>query len=367
MSFRGVLKNGDSFLKQYNRNAWWWRPASRLTLAATGYWAKLALGAACETKVEGRDAFLEVLRMCHLEKRGLITVMNHTSVLDEPLIWGMLPGRLLRNGPNLLRWTLGADNICFKNKALGMFFSLGQVLSTQRFGAGPFQGSVDAAVRLLSPTDNYEAGYNTAASQLAHNSRDTSIDDGSGRSVASNEYNRAQWVHVFPEGFVHQPLKDEHRYSMRYFRWGVSRMILEATAEPVVLPIWTTGLDGLMPEDAGGLSNLRDRLGGPVHVKVGEPLPSSDVRGFRERWQALVAEHDTTGEIPEALRNGPDAQALRRDVAKRVRDSVLAVRDSIGAYPLEDPRFADADFWKTNTDVLVRGKSTAQKVREGRS
>jgi monolysocardiolipin acyltransferase len=346
MSFRGVLRNGENFLNQYSRNEKWWNFASRLTLAATGYGSKWVLNSLCNPTVEGRNELIEILKMCHLEKRGLITVMNHTSVLDEPLVWGMLPGHILGNGVNTLRWTLGADNICFKNKLLGTYFSLGQVLSTKRFGSGPFQGSLDAAVKLLSPSPEYEA-TNRSPGSLANEGA-------------------AQWVHIFPEGFVNQPIKKDHSYTMRYFRWGVSRLVLEATVEPVVLPLWTTGLDLVMPEDSTGFLGIRNRLGRNVLIKVGEPVSSEMIRGFRQQWVALTAGHDMSGEMPEVLKTGDRASQLRSEVAKCVRDSVLSIRDSLAIYPPEDPRFADPDFWKTNTEVFVRGKSTAQKVSEGK-
>ncbi|CAI4785033.1 CNT_collapsed_G0059150.mRNA.1.CDS.1 [Saccharomyces cerevisiae] len=77
------------------------------------------------------------------------------SMVDDPLVWATLPYKLFTSLDNI-RWSLGAHNICFQNKFLANFFSLGQVLSTERFGVGPFQGSIDASIRLLSPDDTLD-------------------------------------------------------------------------------------------------------------------------------------------------------------------------------------------------------------------
>lgn len=51
------------------------------------------------------------------------------------------------------------------------------------------------------------------------------------------ESRRHAWLHIFPEGRIHQhPDK-----IMRYWKWGVARMILEAEPCPDVLAIWIDG------------------------------------------------------------------------------------------------------------------------------
>ncbi|MCQ4799286.1 hypothetical protein NE574_14605, partial [Eggerthella lenta] len=82
-------------------------------------------------------------------------IIDHTHMVHDPLVWATLPYKLFTSLDNI-RWSLGAHNICFQNKFLANFFSLGQVLSTERFGVGPFQGSIDASIRLLSPDDTLD-------------------------------------------------------------------------------------------------------------------------------------------------------------------------------------------------------------------
>lgn len=53
----------------------------------------------------------------------LITVSNHMSTLDDPLLWGFKGFPSLDH--KLARWVLAAEDICFKNAFLSYFFRLG--------------------------------------------------------------------------------------------------------------------------------------------------------------------------------------------------------------------------------------------------
>lgn len=58
--------------------------------------------------------------------QALITVSNHTSALDDPLVLSMLlPDELV--SPLHVRWTLCATDRCFKNAAFTAFFRAGKV------------------------------------------------------------------------------------------------------------------------------------------------------------------------------------------------------------------------------------------------
>ena len=67
----------------------------------------------------------------------LITVTNHHSCMDEPLIWGCLKNKHLTNN-SLMRWALAAHDICFSNKFHSLFFAFGKSIPIVR-GDGPNQ------------------------------------------------------------------------------------------------------------------------------------------------------------------------------------------------------------------------------------
>ena len=69
------------------------------------------------------------------------------------MMWGALPLKYAWN-PDNLRWSLGSYDLCFTNKGLSTFFTLGQLLPTHRIMYSPhgglFQPTITQAIRLLS-------------------------------------------------------------------------------------------------------------------------------------------------------------------------------------------------------------------------
>lgn len=157
--------------------------------------------------------------------------------MDEPLAWGVLPWSLFRDSYTT-RWSLGASDIIFKNayvartpacsySLFSAFFRKGQTLETFR-GQGIFQPALDQALQKLDET---------------------------------------RWLHIFPEGAVNLT----HTTRMRRFKWGVARLALEAHAMPVMIPIWLTGFDQIMPEHRSA-PRWVPRLGARVSVTFGQPI-----------------------------------------------------------------------------------------------
>lgn len=354
MSLSKVLSRGREFFEHpattpeggtghtFSRLSRSWRIASAATLLLTGAFAKAVMGGAkvkagvLQQDVHGLQTLLDAQEQARREKRGLVTVMNHNSLLDDPFTWGILPFRRFWRRDNL-RWSLGADNVCFSNAFLATYFGLGQVLPTARFGRGPFQGSMDAAIYLLSnPLDRSGLYHTRYTPELAQPGRAARVP---GAAVSN-------WVHVFPEAFVHQ-VYPPHDTSLRYFKWGVSRLLLESSRPPIVVPMFSTGFDSVIPEDrAPGYSLLAQRRR-TVRVRVGQPLDENTLAGFRQRWGDLVDSDPAiafTGDLTPALRDGEAAQHLRSQVARWLRDEVSQVRADMGL-PDQDPRFADPAFW----------------------
>ncbi|CAJ0757799.1 13883_t:CDS:2 [Entrophospora sp. SA101] len=104
--------------------------------------------------------FLKLL-MDPKRTRPILTVANHLSTVDDPLIWGSLPFKVFLNREKV-RWTLGAQELCFITP-----------------GAGIYQPAMDFALDRL---------------------------------------NDGNWVHVFPEGKINQTL------DMLKFKWGIGRL-----------------------------------------------------------------------------------------------------------------------------------------------
>ncbi|KAI1805801.1 hypothetical protein F4811DRAFT_560844 [Daldinia bambusicola] len=353
-----------------------WRMTSSVVMGLTAALCRTFLYGLNSVEVTGLERFLEVLdqrKDVEKRQRGLITVSNHISVLDDPMVWGVLPFSYAFN-PSNHRWGLGAHDICYKNKLLASFFYAGQVLPTHRLKhshhGGLFQPTMQQAIRLLSspPPPTITTTPEPTSSEGSQDISDpfssggmTFSTTGTDRYVSPSIYarNRHSWVHVFPEACVHQ----HPRMLMRYFKWGISRLILESEPMPDVLPMFIDGPQRVMPEDRR-FPRFLPRFPVRFRVAFGELLDAERTFGdLRARWQELVrkerkrtAKALAMGELTDELKYGREAVDLRIEVARRVREEVAKVRRSMG-YPDEEPGFELAETWarEPNKDRFKSG------------
>ena len=154
---------------------------------------------------------------------AVITVANHHSCMDEPLIWGgLLDLRQLWNS-RLMRWALSAHDICFSRPSHAKFFSFGKSIPVVRGDGLQQQG-----VRFCSER----------------------IEDGN-------------WIHIYPEGKV-----NDTKQRMR-LKWGVGHLTAVASKIPVVIPIYHLGMDRVLPMRKPYIPRPFQR----VTFVVGEPIP----------------------------------------------------------------------------------------------
>lgn len=229
---------------------------------------------------------------------------------------------------------------------------------------------------------------------------------------------------------------------MRYFKWGVARLILESEPMPDVLPMFIDGTQNIMSEERT-FPRFLPRGGKKFHITFGELLDMEAKFGdLRRKWRELVrkdrlralgeaAEDDvskkgrassssawaslsslwpsksaatsttlasgfneispaattttpissndsdtqlqlqnqstafqrrsrsqpTMGELSEELKYGAEAQALRIEVARRVRDEIEKLRVGLG-YPKDDPKLGLAETWAKDPTEARRFKSS---------
>lgn len=174
---------------------------------------------------------------------------------------------------------------------------------------------------------------------------------------------RFAWVHIFPEGRVHQ--KEDK--TMRYFKWGVSRLILEADTIPDMVPMWIEGFDQVMHESRT-FPRFIPRGNNDVSVTFGEKVDMEarfgDLRNrwaqLKERVQAKGGSSSELGVIrDQELMSGAEAVKLREECTMRVREEVLKVRRSRGL-PDEDPKCGLVETWR-----LEGGSQTEGKMADG--
>ncbi|XP_036365845.1 uncharacterized protein LOC115220423 isoform X1 [Octopus sinensis] len=137
-----------------------WSISSKIVLSLVGSTSKLWTDCLNSFNIVNKDILYDAIEKRPVNQ-GLVTVSNHYSCIDEPVLWGILKWRYLIGGRNI-RWTLGADNICFTKYWHSLFFSLGRVVPVCR-GEGVYQKSLDFVL---------------------------------------DQLNAGQWLHMFPEGRV---------------------------------------------------------------------------------------------------------------------------------------------------------------------
>lgn len=196
-------------------------------------------------------------------RRGLLTLSNHTSAVDDPgVLTAMVPASWLF-GKVDMRYTMCASDRCFQSPWSAAALTAGQVLPVVR-GAGVWQPAMDDAVRRL------------------------------GRM--------GQWMHMFPTG-----TRSASSAELGRVRPGVGRLIADARPTPLVVPIWHHGMEGIMPR--GAKTPLS--WGHVVSIRVGAPLAFDDL--FRKHRPGGVAQCNGT------------EQQLHADIAARVGQALAAL------------------------------------------
>ncbi|KAI5299257.1 hypothetical protein KEM56_003383 [Ascosphaera pollenicola] len=306
-------------LKIAEQPSGFWLGASSATMYAVAGLCRAFLYGASNLELHGQEEFFELLESRvdrDKRKRGLITVSNHISVLHSPVAGLFQPTmtqaiRIISKGPfpadphladdSLQRWS--RENIC----------------------VDPFS-EVDTAYTTT--------GHDSILAPSAY---------------ACNSYS---WIHIFPEGKIHQTTEK----TMRYFKWGIARLILEANECPDVVPIWIEGTDEVMHESRT-FPRFLPRIFKRISITFGAKTDPEEMFGdLRRRWQSLVEKSERNrrklGMEPppfgvledEELMTGKEAKELRIECTKRIRDMVLEVRRLRG-HPDEDPKEALPETW----------------------
>ncbi|KAJ3734422.1 acyltransferase-domain-containing protein [Lentinula guzmanii] len=253
---------------------------SAATVSIIGLTCKAFLNSGlCKISVNGLQHLAQALENAHREHdRGIVTISNHISTLDDPVTWGILPVKYYLRSSRFTRWTLGASDIMFTNRVFSSFFRHGQVLETFR-GKGIYQPAVENAIEKL---------------------------------------NQGCWVHLFGEGKVNQPdtyQKDENGLAtLPRFKWGVGRILSSTAHPPIVIPMWITGFDKLMPEGRAFPFKYFPRIGARLSVTFGGPLPLDHIQSIQNRV--------SSGRQPEETQIELDAR-MRTEITTAVHQAIL--------------------------------------------
>ncbi|KAL8125333.1 N-acylphosphatidylethanolamine synthase [Apium graveolens] len=197
----------------------------KIVIGAVGLFAKTVANLLNTTRLHNSNTLFRLLRS-RPPGVPLITVSNHMSTLDDPVMWGFQGFPTCDAG--FARWALAAHDICFNNTLLSYFFRLGKCIPITR-GGGIYQEHMNEALDRLS--------------------------DG-------------EWLHTFPEGKVCQ-----EDAPIRRLKWGTASLIARSPVTPIVLPIVHRGFEKVMPEDYFfGRRPLFPLCNKKVEIIVGDPI-----------------------------------------------------------------------------------------------
>lgn len=186
--------------------------------------SRLWLKSFANVEIQNYSSFCDVI-MGRSLLVPLLTVSNHISTVDDPVMWGgLLTNKMIselvdRDG---MRYIPAAKEIAFTNPLFNWFFSTGQAIPIER-GKGVYQPGMDASLEVV---------------------------------------NKGGWMHFFPEGRVIQNFNNRHEIGR--LKWGIGRLIMEAQVPPLVMPIILKGFDYMKPLDK------LPRPFKPVEIHVGE-------------------------------------------------------------------------------------------------
>eukprot|EP00188_Purpureofilum_apyrenoidigerum_P000173 Plantae.Rhodophyta-Purpureofilum_apyrenoidigerum.ctg10667.p1 GENE.Plantae.Rhodophyta-Purpureofilum_apyrenoidigerum.ctg10667~~Plantae.Rhodophyta-Purpureofilum_apyrenoidigerum.ctg10667.p1 ORF type:complete len:369 (+),score=49.40 Plantae.Rhodophyta-Purpureofilum_apyrenoidigerum.ctg10667:391-1497(+) len=168
------------------------------------------------------------------EGKGVLTVVNHRSVLDDPFLLSAITPFSLAFKTRYVRWGTCASDMCFTSRVLDEAMRAVKTLPVVRF-CGLEQQEISHIV---------------------------------------NRLNRGDWVNYFPEGRVSQG-------SLGRVRRGVGKIVCEAGQNNkgiTVLPIYHEGIDQLMPHnERNELKHLTPRVGKRIWAIIGEPVEMEDI------------------------------------------------------------------------------------------
>ncbi|CAL5029434.1 unnamed protein product [Urochloa decumbens] len=249
--------------------------------AAVGAFAKAYASLLNTTTVHNADA---LLRLVSARPPGtpLLTVSNHMSTVDDPLMWGFKGFPI--SDAKLGRWVLTAEDICFRNVVMSYMFRLGKCVPITR-GGGIYQEHMNEALDVLINGD---------------------------------------WLHSFPEGKIAQD--DE---PIRRLKWGTASLIVRAPVTPIVLPIVHSGFEKVMPENLFfGRRPPVPLWGKKIDIIIGDPI-EFDMASLKQ--EASAVPHDSSSERKGWPIITPDGleEAAQRWLYQKMSDKIQSVMERL--------------------------------------
>merc|ERR1711862_693866 len=220
-----------------------WRVTSKCLMSSVAAVSHFWMHYLNKTYIYNRQSLTNAID--HSPRQPIVTVCNHTSCLDDPILWGATLdwNHIFKNCMHLMRWSMAASDVCFTKPSHAKFFAVARGVPAVR-GDGVYQQGMDFVLKKL---------------------------------------NERGWAHTFPEGKINV---DSKNVFLR-LKWGVGRLVAEADITPKVIPFWHCGMDDILPNKRPYIP----QTGKIVTIVIGEAMDFSklimDMKYLNESDEAI--------------------------------------------------------------------------------
>lgn len=206
----------------------------RMVYGLSGTMGKLFMNHLQNTHIYNSENLINIIRS--RSNRPLITIMNHPSTLDDPLVYAsLLPLDLIFSSKfEQRRFSLGARELLFTNPLYKWFFHHGNVIPIDR-GQGIDQEAIHKAINIL---------------------------------------HHGGWLSIFPEGRTTQT----HKVQTNLFKRGTAYLVKnchEKGTIPLIIPIYSRGMHLVRSNHQKGIKLFQN-----VDIICGDPIDTIKYRHF---------------------------------------------------------------------------------------
>jgi 1-acyl-sn-glycerol-3-phosphate acyltransferase len=357
--------------RKLRQNVNGWSRIERLVRSRILGFPFVVVNALTKWEVHGRENLEAALRRRDATGRGLVTVSNHASLFDDPLvIMGLLgihsftvetkcwwstacaanfnpQGRSL--GSKFVRYFSDVSNMIFLSRAKKRKDAPPTVLDDPlEYLSGCIGDEGMARLMALAEREGrdivgYLRSFYTKGPDGIHGSMAPLNQIGMIETIA--KINAGQWIHLFPEG---GRSRDVH---LRAPRSGVGKVIYHA-GESIVLPLCFHGTQDVLPVGA-----VLPRPFKKVVVNIGAPLSADMLDDMRRRPASL----EVYGEVSHRIMH--EIAALRPLVLERYFGAEGAAKVLLEETQLAQA-LASVDEAARPSDVFVETPGTMDRARQ---
>ena len=260
----------------------------------------------------------------------LLTVSNHCSTLDDPVLFGCLMPGLKSWNYEHLRWSLCSQEICFKNPFLAAFFGGGKVLPIKRGEAIRHEATNKHSLPTRYFVTNSFASWSLALG--------AGLDQPMLLDFCRRAAQGGQWIHLFPEGKIFQSgslgaeyyraRSDERAREIGRLKWGAGKVVAHCPKKLLVVPFHHLAMEGINPQrEDGELRTHVPQGGNDVSLRVGKYIGFDDLIEEHERKHGKLWKYKVKPEEGERWKSSEEEKKLYTKIVLRIEGALKLLEE----------------------------------------